>query len=73
MQTQNDVISIFPLGGAVYSYQRRNLKELYYGLQLVFNNNFTSITLRFRDNDVFLQTGNDVMVLYPLGGAVRSF
>ena len=27
----------------------------------------------FRDNEVFLQTGNDVMVISPLGGAVRSF
>ena len=28
MQTENDVISISPLEGAVYSAQRRNLKEL---------------------------------------------
>ena len=34
---------------------------------------FSSIMHRFRDNDVFLQTGNDVMVIPPLGGAVRSF
>ena len=27
--------------------------------------------LRFRDNDVFLQAGTDVMMLYPQGGAVR--
>ena len=26
----------------------------------------------FRDNDVFLRTETDAMVLYPLGGAVRS-
>ena len=33
----------------------------------MFNSNFISIMLRFRDNDVFLQTGNDDMVLYPQG------
>ena len=44
-----------------------------YEFQLVFYSNFTSILHRFRDNDVFLQTGDDVMVIPPLGGAVRSF
>ena len=28
---------------------------------------------RFRDNELVLQTGSDVMVISPLGGAVRSF
>ena len=28
---------------------------------------------RFWDTDVFLQTGNDVMVISPLGGAIYSF
>ena len=43
------------------------------GLLLVFYSKFISITHRFRDNDVFLQTGNDVMVIPLLEGAVRSF
>ena len=32
----------------------------------------TSIMHHFRDNDVYLQTGNDVMVISPLGGAVHN-
>ena len=71
LHTENDVINISPLGGAVYSFQQRNLIGLLCVLS-VFNSNFTSITHRFRDKDVFLQTGSDVMVLYPLEGAVRS-
>ena len=43
------------------------------GFLLVFYSNFASIMHRFRDNDVFLQTGNDVIVIPTLGGAVRSF
>ena len=43
------------------------------GIPLVFYCNSTSIMHRFRDNDVFFQTGNDVIVIYPLGGAVRSY
>ena len=43
------------------------------GVPLVFNSNFTSIMHRFRDIDVFMQTGNDVIVIPPLGGATRSF
>jgi len=35
--------------------------------QCVFYSNFTSIKNRFRNNDVFLQTGNDAMVISPLG------
>jgi len=27
----------------------------------------------FRDNDIFLQTGIDVMVISPLGGVVHNF
>ena len=40
---------------------------------LVFYGYFTSIMHRFRDNDVFLQTRNDVMVIPPLGRTVPSF
>ena len=72
LQTENDVISISPLGGAVYSSRWRNLKNDN-GFLLVLCSNFTSSMHRYRDNDVFLQTGKDVMVIPPLGGAVRSF
>ena len=35
----------------------------------VFNSNVTFIVQDFRDNDVFLQTGNDVIVIYIRKGA----
>ena len=40
---------------------------------LVINSNFASVTHRFRDNAIFLQTGNDVMVKSPLGDVVYSY
>ena len=73
MQTENDVINISPLGGAVLcTVLNDGMWKGNNGFLLVFNSNFTSIMHCFRDNDVFLQTGNDVMVIPPLGGAVRS-
>ena len=74
LHTENDVMNKSPPGGAVYSFQQRNLdRKSENGFLLVFNSNFISIMHRFLDNDIFWQTGMDVMVLYPLGGAVRTF
>ena len=39
----------------------------------VFYSNLLSIMYGFRYNHVFLNTGNDVMVISPLWGAVQSF
>ena len=36
---------------------------------LVINNNNTSVMHRFRYNQVLPLSGNDVIVIYPLGGA----
>ena len=36
---------------------------------LVFNGNYTSIIHQFRDSEVFLLAGNDVIAISPLGGA----
>ena len=36
----------------------------------MFNGNYTSIIHHFRDIEVFLLAGNDVIALSPLGGAV---
>jgi|JI9StandDraft_1071089.scaffolds.fasta_scaffold499125_1 hypothetical protein len=44
-----------------------------YDFLLVFNGNFSSVTHSFRDNAVFLQTGSDVMVESPLGGAAYGY
>ena len=43
------------------------------GFLLVFNSNFVSIRHRFRDNDFFLQTGNDVIVISLLGAPYILF
>jgi hypothetical protein len=39
----------------------------------VFNSNHMSITHRLRYNQVLPLTGNDVIVLHPLGGAASEF
>ena len=36
---------------------------------IVFNGNYTSIIHHFRDSEVFLWAGDDVIALSPLGGA----
>jgi len=36
----------------------------------VFHSNFLSVMHGFRDNEVLLPTGNDVIVISPLGGFV---
>ena len=65
--------SIYLRQGALCSVFNREIWGGIGGFLLVFNSNFTSIMHCFRDNDVFLQTVNDVMVIPPLGGTVRSF
>jgi len=39
----------------------------------VFNSNFCSISHHSRDIEVFLENGNDVMAIPPLGGAINGF
>ena len=36
------------------------------------NGSFCSNTHHFRDTEVFLEAGNDVTVIYPLGGAMYT-
>ena len=71
LPTENDVINIYPLG-ALCTVLNDGIWKGVNGFLFVFNSNFISIMHRFLDNDVHLQTGNDVIVLSPLGGAVRS-
>jgi len=40
---------------------------------LMFNSDFVPIMHHFRDNEVFLRTGNDVMVISPLRDVVHNF
>jgi hypothetical protein len=41
-------------------------------LQVVYSN-FDFLTHRFIDNAIFLQTGNNVIVISPLGGTVYGY
>ena len=66
------VRAIYPLGGVIHIFDDGSRKGDHEFL-FVFYGNFTSIMHHFRENDVFLQTGIDVMVLSSLGGAVQSF
>ena len=65
LQTENDVIYLSQLGGAVYNNPNDGIRKSENGCLFLFNSNYISIMHRFRDNDVYLQTGNDVMVLCP--------
>jgi len=40
---------------------------------IVINSNFLSAMHDFRDSEVLLQAGYDVIVISPLGGASRDF
>ena len=74
LQTENDVINISPPGGRCVQFSTTEFERaMMVSYKCSIYSNFTSIMHRFRDNDVFLQTGNDVMVIPPLGGAARSF
>ena len=59
----NDVIAISPLGGAVGDLSLRILKNDL-DFIIVFNGNYTSIIHHFRDIEVFLLAGNDVIYLH---------
>ena len=65
--------SMYLRWGALCTILNDGIRKGENGFLLVFDSNLTSIMHCFRDNDVFLQTGNDVMVIPPLGGAARSF
>ena len=69
--SRKGVFVIFPLGTpytVLIDVFRKNNNIF---IKLI-NRNFISVIHRFRDTDAFLQTEIDVMVISPLGGAVRS-
>ena len=69
MLAGNDVKAISPLGGAEGdSYLRIWKNDL--DFVIVFSGNYTCIIHHFREIEVFLLAGNDVIALSPLGGAV---
>ena len=59
--------------GALHTVSNDGCWKSDHGFLLAFNSNFISIMQRFRKNDVFLLTGNYVMVIFQLGGAVHNF
>lgn len=59
--------SRYILQGALFTVFNDGIRKGDDEFPLVFNNNFTSIKRRVRDNDVFMHTGNNVKVMYPLG------
>ena len=62
LEAGNDVMVIYPLGGAVYT-----------DVAFVVNGSFCSNTHHFRGIAVFLEAGNDVIAISPLGGAMYTF
>jgi len=69
--TKYDVIMIFPLEGTLGNILWRILNE--HDFLKVFHSNVLSGMHGFRANKVLLQAGNDVIVIFPLGGASGDF
>ena len=72
LQTGNDVMVLYPQE-ALYAVSNDGFRKADYGFLVVFHRNCSSIIHRFRDNEVFLHTENDVINISLLGGAVYSF
>ena len=70
-QTGTDVIVLYTLGGAVRIFNDGFWKADYDSL-FMFRRNVSSIIHRFRDNEDFLQTENDVINISPLWGTAYS-
>ena len=74
MQIKNDVIHITLIWGALCTVLNDGIRKGNTGFLLVFNSNFISIMHCSRDNDVFLQTGNDVyFILFQTFGTILVF
>ena len=58
--------------GALYAVCYDGFWKGDHGFPLMFHGKFSSNTHRFRDNEVFLRTENDVINISPLGGTVYS-
>ena len=70
MSPMSDTVSIFRINYGILSFQKghRSITECHFK----FNITFTSVMFHFRDNGIFLQNMNDVIVFSPLGGAGNS-
>jgi len=67
-----DVIVIYLLGGASGDFHDGFWKSDY-DVVIVIHSNFLSGMHGFRDNEIVLPTGNDVILISPSGGASGDF
>jgi len=72
LQARYDVIVIFTLGGTSANCYD-GIRKCDHDFLIVFHCNFLSALHGFRDNEVLLLTGYDVMVIFPLGDALGGF
>jgi len=72
LQTGYDVIVISPPGVA-HAILRDGFWKSDYDFLIAYHSNFLSVMHGFRDNEVLLQAGYDVVVILPLGGRFRRF
>jgi hypothetical protein len=73
LHNPNDLLVISPLGGSRTEFSMTFFEKGDHDFLFVFQSNFTSIVHRFRDIYVFLQSGNQGLLISPLGGAAQSF
>jgi len=73
LPTEYDVIVGPPTSDASRDFSWRILKERPWLPDIVFHFNFSSGMHGFWDDEVLLQAGYDVIVIYPLGGASGDF
>jgi len=73
LSTGYDAIVIPSPGDAVRISSGLFLKKSDHNFLIVFNSNFLSGMHGFRDNEVLLPTGFDVIVIWPPGGFSGDF
>jgi len=72
LPTGYDVIVISP-PGALHAHVYDGFRRSDYDFLIAFHRNFLSAMHGVRDNEVLLQAGYDVIVISPLGSALRYF
>jgi len=59
--------------GALHTHFHDGFRESDHDYLIAFHSNFLSGMYSFRDNEVLLQVGHDVIMISPPGGAARNF
>jgi len=73
LQARYDITVISPSGGALPANFHDGFWKSDHCFLIVFHSNFLYVMHGFRDNEVLLQAGYDVIVISPLGGASGDF